>query len=80
MHRGFKGYSRVKGFDGSNMPCRIVAVMAGESCMANYERQTPETSLMCRVVARQWPRIVADYNAHGVKIPSYVVLVRRPEG
>jgi len=27
--------------------------------MAIYERQTPETSLMYRVVARQWPRIVA---------------------
>ena len=40
--------------------------------MAIYERQTPETSLMYRVVARQWPRIVADYNAHGVTIPSYV--------
>ena len=40
--------------------------------MAVYERQTPETSLMYRVVARQWPRIVADYNAHGVTIPSYV--------
>ena len=40
--------------------------------MAIYERQTPETSLMCRVVARQWPRIVSDYNAHGVTIPSYV--------
>jgi transposase InsO family protein len=24
------------------------------------------------VVARQWPRIVADDNAHGVTIPSYV--------
>ena len=40
--------------------------------MAIYERQTPETTLMYRVVARQWPRIVADCNAHGVTIPSYV--------
>ena len=44
--------------------------------MAIYERQTPETSLMYRVVARQWPRIMSDYNVHGVTIPSYVVLVR----
>jgi hypothetical protein len=39
--------------------------MAGESCIAIYERQTPETSLMYRVVARQhnssYPRIPESF-------------------
>ena len=40
--------------------------------MATYERHTPETTLLYKVIAREWPGIKRDYAARDVSIASYV--------